>query len=96
MSEAYERAWRESVDDREAFWSRAADATDWISKPASAWDETRGWFAGGTLNTAWNCIDRHVAAGRGDAAALIYDSPVTDSVRTYSYAELADEVGSSA
>ncbi|MEJ6011932.1 AMP-binding protein [Novosphingobium aquae] len=93
MSEAYERAWRESIDSREAFWSRAAEAIDWISKPASAWNETRGWFAGGTLNTASNCIDRHVTAGRGDAAALIYDSPVTGTVRSYSYTELQDEVG---
>ena len=93
MSEAYERAWRESINDREAFWTQASTAIDWITPPQSAWDEARGWFAGGTLNTAWNCVDRHVAAGRGDAAALIYDSPVTETVRSYSYAELQDEVG---
>ncbi|MCB2057754.1 MAG: AMP-binding protein, partial [Novosphingobium sp.] len=51
------------------------------------------WFPGATLNTAYNCIDRHVAAGRGDATALVYDSPVTDTVAAFSYAQLQDEVG---
>ncbi|PLK27502.1 AMP-binding protein [Novosphingobium sp. TH158] len=93
MSEAYESAWRESIEDREGFWSRAAQAIDWIARPQSAWDDARGWFAGGTLNTAFNCIDRHVAAGRGEQPALVYDSPVTGTIRRYSYAELQDEVG---
>ncbi|HOA48476.1 MAG TPA: AMP-binding protein [Novosphingobium sp.] len=93
MSEAYEQAWRESIEDREGFWSRAAEAIDWIAPPERAWDDARGWFAGGTLNTAWNCIDRHVAAGRADALALVYDSPVTDTICRYTYAELQQEVG---
>ncbi|MEM9303003.1 MAG: propionyl-CoA synthetase, partial [Pseudomonadota bacterium] len=50
------------------------------------------WFAGGELNTCYNALDRHVAAGRGGQAALIYDSPVTESQRTYSYAELLEAV----
>lgn len=93
MSEAYQRAWRDSIDNRDAFWSRAAEAIDWIKPPQRVWDEARGWFAGGTLNTAYNCLDRHVAAGRGDALALVYDSPVTGSLRRYTYAELQHEVG---
>ncbi|HEX4846568.1 MAG TPA: AMP-binding protein [Novosphingobium sp.] len=93
MSEAYQAAWRESIEDREAFWTRAAGAIDWITPPSAAYAEGRGWFPGGTLNTAHNCIDRHVAAGRGAAIALAYDSPVTDTVRRYTYAELQDEVG---
>ncbi|NOU04512.1 MAG: AMP-binding protein [Novosphingobium sp.] len=93
MSEAYQRAWRDSIDNREKFWAKAAEAIDWIRQPDSAWDDTNGWFAGGTLNTAFNCVDRHVAAGRGDTPALIYDSPVTDTVRRYTYAELQHEVG---
>ena len=92
MSEAYQRAWRESIDDRDAFWSRAAKAIDWIKPPQRVWDEARGWFAGGTLNTAYNCLDRHVAGGRGEALALVYDSPVTGSLRRYTYAELQHEV----
>lgn len=93
MSEAYEAALRSSIADPEKFWSEAARAVDWTCQPASAWDDTRGWFAGGTLNTCHNCLDRHVAGGRGDAPALIYDSPVTGTVRTYSYAQMLEEVG---
>ena len=44
------------------------------------------WFAGGRLNTCYNAVDRHVEAGRGDQLAVIYDSPVTDSVRTLTFA----------
>ncbi|MGE8141373.1 AMP-binding protein [Novosphingobium sp. NPDC080210] len=93
MSEAYQRAWRDSIENREAFWLAAAEGIDWITPPQAAYADDRGWFPGGTMNTAYNCIDRHVAAGRGDAVALSYDSPVTDTVRTYSYAQLQDEVG---
>lgn len=93
MSEAYQNAWQSSIADREGFWSNAAQAIDWMSPPSRAYDEACGWFPGGTLNTAYNCLDRHVTAGRGDAIALAYDSPVTDTVRRYSYAELQNEVG---
>jgi propionyl-CoA synthetase len=93
MSEAYEQAWRASVTQPEQFWLDAAGKIDWFDAPARGWDDRRGWFPGGTLNTAYNCIDRHVAAGRGDATALIYDSPVTDTVAAFSYAQLQDEVG---
>jgi propionyl-CoA synthetase len=93
MSEAYQNAWRESITRPETFWTLAARAVDWISPPARTFDETDGWFPGGTLNTCYNCLDRHVAAGRGKAPALIYDSPVTDTVRRYTYAALLEEVG---
>ena len=93
MSEAYRAAWRQSVENPEAFWLEAAAAIDWVQPPSRAWDETRGWFPGASLNTCHNCLDRHVAAGRGDAAALIYDSPVTGTVRQWTYAELLEETG---
>ena len=51
MSEAYQQAWQASIADREGFWSKAAEAIDWIAPPQRAWDENQGWFAGGTLNT---------------------------------------------
>lgn len=94
MSEAYAKAWTESVRDPEAFWSEAAKAVDWITPPAAAWSKDEGWFPGGTLNTCWNAVDRHVEAGRGNSTALIYDSPVTGTVATWSYADLQREVGS--
>lgn len=93
MSEAYDHAWRASIDNREEFWLAAAQEIDWIKAPQTAYDDERGWFPGATLNTAYNCVDRHVAAGRGAEIALAYDSPVTDTVQRYSYAELQDEVG---
>lgn len=93
MSEAYRQAWNASLTDRDAFWSAAAEAIDWITPPRDVHDAADGWFAGGTLNTAHNCLDRHVAAGRGDQTALIYDSPVTGTLRRFSYAELLAESG---
>ncbi|MCC6827078.1 MAG: AMP-binding protein [Novosphingobium sp.] len=93
MSDAYRQAWQDSTQDPDAFWLKAAAALDWTTPPDRGWDAAQGWFADGALNTCHNCIDRHVAAGRGDATALIYDSPVTGTVRRYSYAELLDEVG---
>ncbi|MDE2437444.1 MAG: AMP-binding protein [Sphingomonadales bacterium] len=93
MSQAYLDAVRESTDNPEAFWQNAAKAIDWFTPPNRAWESTLGWFPGGTLNTAFNCVDRHVAAGRGDTAALVYDSPVTDTIETYSYSRLQEEVG---
>lgn len=93
MSEAYSNALRDSVEQTEAFWLRAAGAIDWHEQPTTAHDATRGWFPGATLNTCHNALDRHVAAGRGDTPALIYDSPVTGTGRRYTYAELLAEVG---
>jgi propionyl-CoA synthetase len=97
MTTPYERAFRASIDDPEAFWLGAAAAVDWVQPPTRGIDESAaaedgGWFPGASLNTAHNCLDRHVAAGRGATAALIYDSPVTDTIRSYSYSELLDEV----
>ncbi|WP_374529189.1 AMP-binding protein [Novosphingobium sp.] len=93
MSEAYQRAWRESIESPSVFWGKAAEAIDWFTPPAQVYDPAQGWFAGGTLNTAYNCIDRHIAAGRGETIALAYDSPVTDVVQQFTYVELGEEVG---
>jgi propionyl-CoA synthetase len=93
MSEAYEQAWQASIDDPEAFWAEAARALDWTRPPAATYLDGEGWFPGGMLNTAYNCLDRHVASGRGDAIALVYDSPVTTTIRRFSYSELLAETG---
>ena len=92
MSEAYQQAWRQSIDDPQTFWEAAARQIDWYAQPAATYAEGQGWFPGGLINTCHNCLDRHVANGRGEAPALIYDSPVTETVRTYSYGELLGEV----
>ena len=92
----YDELHRRSITDRDAFWGEAAEAIDWVKRWDKVLDATGApfyrWFAGGELNTCYNALDRHVAAGRADQAALIYDSPVTDRIVTYSYAELTDRV----
>jgi propionyl-CoA synthetase len=84
-----------SIEDPCAFWADAARAVTWIREPNRILDDTNPpfyrWFPDAELNTCANALDRHVAAGRGEQAALIYDSPVTDTKRTYTYRELLDE-----
>jgi propionyl-CoA synthetase len=93
---AYSTAYEQSISDPDAFWGEAAKAIDWITEPRTVLDDTNPpfyrWFRGGTLNTCFNALDRHVRDGRGDQAALVYDSPVTDTVQTSTYAELLDQV----
>ncbi|MEQ5794907.1 propionyl-CoA synthetase [Paracoccus sp. NFXS7] len=81
--------------DPEAFWMQAADAIDWTQPPSRAhFDQGPAgeWFADGMVNTCWNAIDRHVAAGHGDRLAVIHDSPMTGSVSRLTYAQLQDQV----
>jgi propionyl-CoA synthetase len=82
--------------DPERFWLEAADEIAWIRKPSRAFDGGEGaygrWFADGLCNTSANCLDRHVAAGRGGQDAIIYDSPVTNTKSRLTYAELLGEV----
>jgi propionyl-CoA synthetase len=83
-----------SIEDPCAFWADAARAVTWIRQPVRILDDSNPpfyrWYPDGELNTCANALDRHVADGRGDQAALIYDSPVTDTKRTYTYGELLD------
>ena len=91
------RAWRE---DGHGHWAAAAEAIDWVSAPKAIFDAAQGvygrWFPDAVGNTCHNCVDRHVAAGRGDRLALIYDSPVTGRKARYSYAELLAHVNAMA
>jgi propionyl-CoA synthetase len=84
--------------DPEGFWMEQAKAIDWVTAPVKALDDSKApiysWFADAEVNTCYNAVDRHVAAGRGDQAAVIYDSPVTDTKRTITYAQLLDHVSS--
>jgi propionyl-CoA synthetase len=92
----YNEEFRRSLDEPEAFWAAAAEAIDWTTPPERVLDNSRAplyrWFPDGRLNTCYNALDRHVERGRADQVALIYDSPVTGSVRRYTYRELRDEV----
>jgi propionyl-CoA synthetase len=92
----YQDAFRQSLADPDGFWGEAAKLIDWDREPAVVLDRSNPpfyrWFTGGVLNTCFNAVDRHVRDGRGDQAALIYDSPVTAAQRTISYRELLDQV----
>ena len=97
MTDHYERVYRKSIDDPEAFWAEAANDCHWYKKWDKVLDSSNKplyrWFVGGELNTCYNALDYHVdERGRGDRIALIYDSPVTGTIKKYSYAELRDTV----
>jgi len=100
VSDRYQKTYAESLANPAAFWMRAADQIEWVRRPRAAFDDSKPprvrWFPGAMVNTCYNAVDLHVVAGRGDQAALVYDSPVTDSSRTLSYRELQDEVARTA
>ena len=81
--------------DPQGFWGEAAQAIDWMEPPKKVFDPDAGvygrWFAGGVCNTCWNAVDRHVMQGRGEQAAIIYDSPLAGHKRTISYYRLQVE-----
>jgi len=92
----YEDVYARSMEDPEGFWAEAAASLCWNRRWDRVLDDTRApfyrWFAGGQLNTCYNALDRHADGDRRDQAALIYDSPVTETKRVFTYRELRDEV----
>ena len=93
---AYKDVYARWQADPEAFWMEAAQAIDWDEAPSQALfdrgDDLFEWYADGKVNTCWNAVDRHVAAGRGDQVAIIHDSPITDSQQKITFAELQSRV----
>ena len=93
-----------SLRDPEAFWSHQADQLHWHKKPSGALKRTNRrlasgvehpsftWFPDGEISNSYNCVDRHVKSGDGDAIAIIWDSPVTGSKEKYTYQQLLEEV----
>ena len=92
----FDAMYRRAQRDPEGFWAEAAQAIHWDKPWQRVLDASRApfyqWFTGGELNTCYNALDRHVERGRGDQLALIYDSPVTDTICRYTYRELRDQV----
>ncbi len=95
--DAYQAQYAESIQDPEAFWATVAERLTWYQK----WDTVRDydfvngeikWFEGGTLNACYNCLDRHVEAGHGDATAIIWEGNSPSEDKTFSYNELLAEV----
>src|SRR6266487_6803163 len=92
----FDEVYRRSLREPEEFWAEAAAAIDWAEPWERVLDDARAplyrWFAGGRLNSCYNALDRHVEGGRAEQTALIYDSPVTDTVASFTYRELRDAV----
>jgi propionyl-CoA synthetase len=96
MKDTYADVYSRWLSDPENFWAEAAEAVHWHKRWDRVLDDSRPpffrWFAGGLLNTCYNALDHHVESGRANQAALIYDSPVTGTVQTFTYRELLDQV----
>ncbi|MEP1585083.1 MAG: AMP-binding protein, partial [Marinobacter sp.] len=88
----YHSEFRQSIDQPDAFWREKASALDWMEAPKTIWQPTDNghgqWFPDGILNTSDVALDANVRAGRGEQKALIYDSPVTGTTRSYTFNEL--------
>ncbi len=94
-SSRYHEVYARWQRDPQGFWGEAAEDIDWFEKPKTVFDAKAGiygrWFVGGVCNTCFNAVDRHVAAGRGEQAAIIYDSPLAGVKRTITYHRLLTE-----
>lgn len=90
----YQDLYRRSITDPEGFWAERANDIPWYVKPQTTLsNDVNGvarWYADGQVNTCYCAVDYHVEQGRGDQTALIYDSPVTDTVASYSYSQLKE------
>ena len=96
MTDPFSAIQSAAQENPQAFWAEAAKDVAWMTPYTRVLNDDNPpfyrWFEGGTLNTCYNALDRHIAEGRGDQAALIYDSPVTNTKKTYTYQELTDHV----
>jgi propionyl-CoA synthetase len=96
MPDSYEAIYNRWLREPENFWAEAADAIHWQRKWNKVLDTSQApfyrWFTEGELNTCYNALDVHCENGRADQTALIYDSPVTGTTRSYTYRALLDEV----
>ncbi len=92
----YHKTYLQSLNEKEAFWNGHANELAWFKKPTSILSNTKKnhfeWFSDGELNSSYLALDHHVNNGRKDQLALIYDSPVTQTKKTYTYGKLLDQV----
>ena len=96
MSNSYADIYEKSIRDPDGFWEPVAEDCFWYKKWDKVLDDSAKpfykWFSGAQTNTCYNAVDLHVDNGRGDQAAIIYDSPVTDTIKTYTYTDLKEQV----
>ncbi len=92
----FDAVFQQSIDNPEKFWGEAAKSITWFKQPEKVLDRSNApfykWFPGGKMNTCYNAIDRHVENGRADQVAIIYDSPVTNTITKITYKELQTKV----
>ena len=93
---SYNDVYNASVENKAEFWQEQAQQIDWYKAPTDILSRNHEdyyqWFADGKLNTSYLALDYHIANGRGDQTALIYDSPVTKTTREYTYKDLKSQV----
>ncbi len=98
MNATYRKQFLESRDHPAAFWMEQSKAINWLKEPKIGLETKANgasrWFPDGELNTSALCLDTHIDSGRGLESAIIYESPVTDTVRSYTYIEVLREVNS--
>ena len=96
MASKFEEVYRRSIEKPDDFWAEAAEELHWFKRWDRVLDDSRSpftrWFQGGSVNTCYNAVDRHVSQGRGERAALVWDSPVAGATATLTYRELQEEV----
>ena len=96
MGQVFDEIVKAAEADPQKFWADAGQDVSWIKQPTQILDDAKPpfyrWFVGGEINGCYNAVDRHVEEGRGDQNAIIYDSPVTDTKKQITFAELRDEV----
>lgn len=96
MANQYIDAYEKSITDPESFWGEHAQDCHWYKKWEKVFDDSKKpfyrWFSGGLVNTCYNALDLHIKNGIGEQLALIYDSPVTDTIKKFTYRQLRDEV----
>jgi propionyl-CoA synthetase len=92
----FDEVYSRSISDPEGFWGEAAEDVRWFRRFDRVLDRNAGvygrWFPGGLTNTCFNALDRHVSEGRGEQAALIYDSPLAGISQSFTYRELLGRV----
>lgn len=92
----YQAEHQKSTENPEQFWREKAEAIAWFQFPEKILSTDENgfyrWYEGGTLNTSYLCLDYHLEQGRGEQVALVYDSPVTDTIQKFTYSELRDKV----
>ena len=96
MQGKYKEIYDSSINQKEDFWKEIADNIFWYKKPSKILNSSNPpfykWYEDGTTNTCYNAIDFHIDNGRGEKLAIIYDSPITKSKKTFTYNQLKEKV----